>query len=327
MKKVRINQVGYKPSAVKYAVFADLDADDRSFSVVDEAGNRVFEGDIPAGAKSVMSGEVNAIGDFSALTTAGRYKLVTSKGEESYEFTIAEDVFDSCLESLVKMLYLQRCGVELTEEEAGEYAHPVCHRGLTVINGTDIEIDVTGGWHDAGDYGRYIVSGAKTVVDLFMAHELGVAKALDEAKFEVDWFFKMQDEVTGGVYHKVTCESFPGFVMPEDETDKLVVCPISNTATGDFAAIMAMAASIYKDIDSAYADRCLQAAKRAYDYLVVHQDDPGFKNPANVVTGEYPDNNCFDEFMWASVELYKVTCDEKYFATIESSYKKVDKLT
>ena len=29
----------------------------------------------------------------------------------------------------------------------------------------------TGGWHDAGDYGRYIVAGTKTVMDLLLAYK------------------------------------------------------------------------------------------------------------------------------------------------------------
>ena len=56
----------------------------------------------------------------------------------------------------------------------------------------------------------------------------------------------MQDD-NGGVYHKVTCDVFPETVMPEKETAQLIACPISNTATGDFTAVMAKASVCIKN--------------------------------------------------------------------------------
>ena len=60
---------------------------------------------------------------------------------------------------------------------------------------------------------------------------------------------KMQDSETGGVHHKVSCENFPGYVMPENETDELIVTPVSTTATADFCAAMAMAYEYYQNVD------------------------------------------------------------------------------
>ena len=37
---------------------------------------------------------------------------------ESYEFKIADDVYDDIFNDIVKMLYLQRCGSELDLEHA-----------------------------------------------------------------------------------------------------------------------------------------------------------------------------------------------------------------
>ena len=76
----------------------------------------------------------------------------------------------------------------------------------------------------------------------------------------------MQSE-NGGVYHKVTCANFPGYVMPEYETDQLIVTPVSSTATADFCASMAMAYEFYLDVDAAFAQECLAAAERAWGYL------------------------------------------------------------
>ena len=71
----------------------------------------------------------------------------------------------------------------------------------------------------------------------------------------------------GGVYHKVTCENFPGYVAPQEETAPLIVTPVSTTATADFCASMALAYEFYKDIDSDFAKDCLNRAELAWSYL------------------------------------------------------------
>ena len=326
---IRINQAGYLPNAVKTAVIADLDAD--SFTVVRSPhGGVVYEGTLSAPVENASSGEVNRIADFSALSMVGNYQIVTSDGTVSFEFPVSRKAYDKLLQETMKMLYLQRCGAELDEEHAGIYAHPVCHSDLALVYGTDRRIDVSGGWHDAGDYGRYVVSGAKAAADLLLSWEMnpalidavgipesgdGVDDRLQEARFELDWMLKMQAE-NGGVYHKVTGRNFPGFVKPQDETEELILSPVSVTATGDFAGVLALGARVFAesgspelaDLSASYT----AAAERAWDYLEEHRNDPGFTNPADIVTGEYPDGKSGDERFWAAAELARVTGKEIY---------------
>lgn len=340
--KIKINQVGYKPDELKTVLFSDLDAD--SFQVVNVDNDEVaFEGEIGKAKHNEGADEDVSTADFSDLTKEGTYKIVAGD-EESYEFVISKDPFSDSFNSLMNMFYLQRCGMELTEEYAGTFNHPACHTGDGKLYGSSTMVEVTGGWHDAGDYGRYTVAGAKAVADLLLAYEAnpdafsdsmnipesgnGVSDVLDEAKYELDWMLKMQKEETGGVRHKVTCEVFPETVMPEEETDQLVVCSVSPAATGDFAAVMAMASRIYGASNKAeykeFADTCLEASKKAYDYLADNLNKDGFKNPTGVVTGEYPDGVCIDEFFWAAAELFKTTGDKKYVKAIK---EKTDDLT
>lgn len=351
--KVKVNQIGYEKDATKVAVFADLAEGDNSFTVVNvDSGEVAFEGDISTPVKNYAADEMNSTGDFSALTEAGTYKVVTGKGEESYEFAIGDDVYDTSFKDVVRMLYLQRCGCELSSDLAGDFAHPVCHNTEATIYGTNEKIDVSGGWHDAGDYGRYVVPGAKTVADLLLAFEKdvkvagtidvevigddcgipesgdGISDALQEAKYELDWMLKMQDPATGGVYHKVTCAVFPETVMPQDETDELIVAPLSKVATADFAAVMAMAGRVYSEYGegeyAAFGNTCLEAAKKAWAYALENKDTRGFKNPTDIVTGEYPDGNSKDEYFWAGMELYKATGDVSYLEGAKEAYEKVE---
>lgn len=325
---VQIDQIGYLPGDAKIAVFRG-DAIGDSFTVKNADGDVVCEGKQTAAKENADTGEKESTGDFSEVKDAGEYVVVGANEAESYSFVVGDDVYDAAFNDTVKMLYMQRCGVELGKDSAGDFAHGVCHSSEATIFGTDKKADVSGGWHDAGDYGRYVVSGAKTVADILLAYEAypesfgdeagipesgnGVADILDEAKYELDWMFKMQDSATGGVYHKVTCTNFPGIVMPEGETEELVVAPISHTATGTYAATMAMAARVYKDVDSAFADKCLAAAKEAVAYMEANPDNgEGFKNPTEIVTGEYPDANDADERLWMYAELFKTTGDIAY---------------
>lgn len=325
-KEINLNQIGYLPGASKVAVL-NGDAIAATAAVVDAAtGDKVYEGSAEPAAFNEATGRDEARFDFSSLTTPGTYKVVSGEFE-SFEFRIADKIYDEAFDATLRMFYLQRCGVELEGSLAGVYAHPECHTGEATIYGTDETIDVSGGWHDAGDYGKYVVSGAKAAADLMLAYELypnafdddlgipesgnGIPDVLDEVRFEMDWLFKMQAP-DGGVYHKVTCANFPGFVMPEEETEELIVTPVSTTATGDFAAVMAMASYIYADIDPEFAAKCLDAAILASEYLDAHKSFEGAVNPDGIVTGEYPDTNDVDERLWCYAELFKATGDAKY---------------
>lgn len=328
---ILINQVGYQPHDSKLATFRG-DQIGKEFDVIDTTnGEVVFTGTISEPVFNDASQENVATGDFSALSAPGSYKIESEGCKESYEFEIAQDVYKNLLTDSVRMLYLQRCGTALEEKLAGEFAHPVCHNEKAKHYKTGEMMDVSGGWHDAGDYGRYVAPGAKAAADLLLAYEMnpsvftddtnipesgnGVPDVLDEARYELEWMMKMQDQ-TGGVYHKVTCANFPGTVMPQDETEQLLIMPVSNTATGDFAAVMAIAARVYETVDEDFASKCLEVSKKAAQYLQENIDRGGFANPTDIATGEYPDKNDEDELLWALAELYKTTKDAIYENTL-----------
>ncbi len=330
--QVKVNQIGYKPDDAKTVVVTS--GDDTKFKIVKaDTEETVYIGEYGALAFDAALGSNVKQGDFSDFKSPGKYKIISSPSGASYEFEIGDGLYDDIYKDVILMLYNQRCGTALDSAISGDFAHEACHMQEAVIYGdaSGKKVDVSGGWHDAGDYGRYVVSGAKTVQDLFLAYEdygydaddvgipesgNGVPDLLDEAKYELDWMLKMQDETSGGVYHKVTALVFPETVLAVDETAEMVLAPISYTATGDFAAIMAKASVLYKDIDSDFADTCLEAAKKAYSYLEANPDMKGYTNPEEIVTGEYPDSGKADEYLWAAAELYIATGDNSYVDAI-----------
>ena len=222
---------------------------------------------------------------------------------------------------------MQRCGCDIEDEKFG---HKACHTEKATIYGTTDTIDVSGGWHDAGDYGRYTVAAAKAVADLLYAYDanpelftddLGIPESgnnvpdiLDEVRYELEWMLKMQ-AADGGVYHKVSCATFPGFIMPEKETGELIVTPVSSTATADFVASMAMAYEFYQGVDEAFAKKCLAAAEKSWAYLEANPDF-NFKNPKDISTGDYGDKTDKDERYWAACQMYRATGDGKYLSGV-----------
>ncbi|MNJ48718.1 Endoglucanase D precursor [compost metagenome] len=136
---------------------------------------------------------------------------------------------------------------------------------------------------------------------------------LHECRYELEWMLRMQDSETGGLFHKLTTLNFPGpDVMPEDDTADLYLTPVSATATGCFAGAMAMAARIYAPYDASFAADCVKAAERAWTWLEHHPEYPGFRNPPEIFTGEYGDEQDMDERYWAAAELYRTTGESRY---------------
>lgn len=300
----RVNQVGWRPDDKKIA-FIKVDKDGLKFDVLDSKKAVVFSGKLGAPVRDEQSHEYVAKADFTKFKTPGVY-TVSVDGNESFPFTIGEKIYDDVLDSATRFFYLSRCGQEVVDDTFG---HGPCHTGEARIHGTNDYAYANGGWHDAGDYGRYVGPGAKAAIDLLQARDVNggdfsKTPILDEVAYELDWMLKMQRE-DGGVYHKITCLKFPPFVMPQFETEKLFICPVSTAATADFAAAMAIASSHYPD--SAYLD----AAKKAWAYLEQNDNAP-FSNPNMVETGAYPDSSDVDERYFAAVALRLATGDEKY---------------
>lgn len=345
--KIKLNQVGFLPNQKKEAVFVgnageldarfyvyNVDTDEMAFS-----GKTKYIELIGVNTKSM---EYVGVGDFSALTTPGKYKLITNYYcGESYEFEIydqyAGSEYENLNNDLVMMLYRQRCG-EVLGADGDKFAHDACHQEEATILGTSTKVDVSGGWHDAGDFGKYVVAGAQTVADLLMTYErygdvfyydsyvtgtdASMPDILEEAMYELDWMLKMQAP-NGEVYHKVTSMNFPdGNVAPIDDHSALVISPTSYAATADFAAVMARAAVILYDLGfTSKSTEYENAATAAYAALE-NMDMESFKNPEGVSTGEYPDAELYDELAWASIEMFGLTFDSKYYNAYKANYTK-----
>ena len=99
------------------------------------------------------------------------------------------------------------------------------------------------------------------------------------------------------------------------------------TSTGDFVGAMALAYSIYQDIDPEFAQRCLDAAKLSWDYLQSATLSV-YTNPEGFSAGQYSDDNDTDERYLASAALYAATGEQKYLDSVKTIFQaSTDQLT
>lgn len=327
--RIYVNQAGYRTDDEKYAVFTFPAS---FFTVVDENGRSYFSGvPVPTGFDEA-SGENLRRADFSELKLPGKYRIQAGADCSMY-FSIDENVYQPCFDSCMKAFYYQRCGCELTERYAGMWKHGKCHCGTAVLwENQKISLDVSGGWHDAGDYGRYVTAAAAALAHLFYGYKMypevfirqdidipgkpsDMPDVLIECRYELEWLMKMQ-RFDGAVWHKVTSMKHAGFVMPEDDREQLYVMPVSSNATADFAAVTALASTIYRKFDSHFADMLMKCSEAAYGWLEKYPHFIGFKNPKGCGTGEYGENDDRDNRFWAAAELFCATSEEKYYSNM-----------
>ena len=244
-------------------------------------------------------------------------------------------------------MYLWRCGAAVSATyRSNTFAHDICHTNdawLDAVGGGHTQKDGTEGWHDAGDYNKYVVNAGVAVGTLFRAWEdfgptirripLQMPESggalpdfLAEVKWEMDWVLKMQAP-DGSVYHKLTTHKFGNFVPPEEETTERYFTPWGSEATADFVGMTAQAARIFRPYDPAYSDRCLQAAWKSYAFLKAH---PGY-HPADQTgfhTGNYevnqPDRRLDripNNRLWSAAELWETTGSSEVLRDLENNIR------
>jgi len=324
--------VGYRPGDPKLALVA---AGRGPFSVrrVD-GGPPAFEGTAGSPApQDPASGDRVATLDFTGLRAPGEYVVTAGDGLTSPSFRIGETVYIEALKTVLRSFTYQRCGSAITD--GSPFAHPACHLvDAQELGHPGTRRDVTGGWHDAGDYGKYVPAAGITLWHLGMIQALGQSlmgadvlpprsgapALLDEMRWELDWLLKMQRD-DGAVHHKVAPARWTGDRAPQDDHEPRYLHEVSSAATADTAAATAQAARLFESTDPAYARRLLGAAEAAWRWLEQHPaivPAGGFKNPPGHEDGggAYDDDDDRDERFWAATELWRTTGSPRYRAAV-----------
>ena len=340
---IKLNQIGYKPSAEKLAVIPAVAA--TTFTVTNTSNNSVvLTGNLSAAQTWAPAEESVKLADFSSITAVGEYTLTVAGIGKSASFKIATNAYDALNAGAIKAFYFNRASTALLETHAGVYKRAAGHPGTkvyihksaaTVARREGTIVSAPKGWYDAGDYNLYIVNSGISTYTVLAAYEHhanyfktqnlnipesadAVPDILNEAMWNLEWMLAMQDPNDGGVYHKLTSKTFSGMVMPEADTSDRFMVQKATAATLDFAAVMATASRIYAPYESSYpglSTKMLNAAKSAYQWA---KANPAiyYEQPSDVSTGAYGDDDVKDEFAWAAAELYITTKDNAYYTDL-----------
>lgn len=172
--------------------------------------------------------------DFSDLKEEGVYFLEIPNTElRSQLFSIGS--YPSWQEDVVSFIRTQRCGFNpLTEE----YCHQEDGLSFFGIWSDSTKIDASGGWHDAGDQLKYLITSSNTTARLLMTFQMKpesfidqvngqglegkneLPDILDEAKWGLEWILKLHPG-PNELYHQVADDrDHRGFKLPhEDNAD------------------------------------------------------------------------------------------------------------
>lgn len=343
---IKLNQVGYLPQASKLALVPAVPGAGDAFTVVAaDGGQVVLQGRLGRPAAWAPSGDTVRLADVSALRTPGSYRLRAAGQPDSDVFTVGAGAYRALDAAALKAFYFNRSGTALAPRHAGAYARPAGHPDDRVLVHASAAsatrpagsvLAAPRGWYDAGDYNKYIASSAISTYTLLAAYEhfpqwftgldAGIPESgdavpdiLDEAMWNLDWMLAMQDPDDGGVYHKLSNLRFDAMVLPHQamREPRYVLAKSTSAALG-FAATMATASRVlaaYEQRWPGLSARTLAAAERAWAWAQAHPVVL-FKNPPDVLTGEYGDSRLEDEFAWAAAELFITTGKDGYYRAL-----------
>ncbi|MEV7629153.1 glycoside hydrolase family 9 protein [Actinoplanes sp. NPDC089786] len=337
---VRVNQAGYLPYGPKNATLVTESTTPATWEL--RRGRAIVaNGRTKPRGVDVSSGQnVHSI-DFSRFQGRGIGFTLTAGGFTSRPFTIDPSAYDRLSTDALKLYYTQRSGVEIRSDLRPGYARPAGHVDVPPNQGDgnvpcqpgvcDYRLDVTGGWYDAGDHGKYVVNGGISAWQLMNQYETGASRArslaipesgdgvpdlLDEVRWELDFMLAMQvpagQPLAGMVHHKIHDRNWTGLPLwPHLDPELRELHPVSTAATLNLAATAAQAARLYGRFDRPFAARSLAAARTAFAAAVANPDRLA-SDQDGVGGGTYSDAQVGDEFYWAAAELYLTTGEQQY---------------
>lgn len=362
---ISMNQVGYFTKGKKLASLAGFASEGLPWSLVDaKGGAEAARGVTAPGTFDFLSGDMLHVADFSSYTKEGEYYLVID-GIRGPAFRIADDILDGLCADSLKYFYRSRSGIELKSEYAGKtWARPAGHLSdakVAAFDGKDAQgrkwdgyglfVNGSGGWYDAGDFGKYVVNGGISAWTLQNAYERYPSRfkdgqaaipesgnscpdILDEARWELEFMLNMQipegNALAGMCFHKLhdrVWAAMPSDIPAQYDNNlerkdgsargRFAYEP-TTAATLNLAACAAQAARLWPSMDPAFAGRCLAAAKAAYEAARAHPDLLAGNVPGDG-GGNYEDSVVSDEFFWAAAELYAATGGAEYLQDLKSS--------
>ena len=369
---IKVNQVGYTCNGNKNAKvscfkkFGSLNG--KRFEIVNQETEEVVFSDVLSDATTdtKISGEDIYEINFNSVTQQGTYYIripdanlnvsaLTPRDKEnnlktdtliSVTFKIGDDIYNEMLSDMSKYYYYQRQGLDLQEKYAQQFARENLHpNDISVKRWSDRNnlsaetFDVSQGWYDAGDYGKYVSPAATSVENLLLAYELfpqefkkinpnipetdktsdlysNAPAILSEIKWELDMLLKLEHSNKDGsfyvaanykdgtMYIEDTLYSTSDYNSSAKETDLR-----SHLATVDMSAMLAHAYIVYKDIPeySDFAEQCLETSIRAWNWANNPVNEKHMSIGAGNRTYTFTQEDLDRSMYWAAGTLFRAS--------------------
>jgi hypothetical protein len=298
---IRANQIGYLPGDPKIAILSSDAPLAGTFRVGD------FKADIGPDAGAWGPFKHNYRLDFGSHRRPGRY-TVAFGDVKSRPFVIGQDAYKDVPEKLLQFMRLQRCGHNPVTGKK-------CHQQDAIDVVTNQRVNLTGGWHDAGDRIKHMITTSYCVAALYLAG------ATDEARYGAEFLQKIHPDPKT-IYVQIADDrdhlppdklwhddqsdygwgpggprsAWPATGQPEGPKHKNKSSGLASLA-GRTAAAMTLAGKLDKA-------RSLYALARS---------KPGCAMSVPVRAPYYYGESTYhDDLEWAAIELYLATRDGQY---------------
>ncbi len=201
-------------------------------------------------------------------------------------------------------------------------------------DGTDSDLDLTGGYYDAGDHVKFGLPLASSLTLLAwggIEYPEGYQATgqrpflLDAVRWGTDWLLKASPQpnvLYGQVGNGSADHSFWG--PPEKMTMarpsyRLDASKPGSEVAGEAAAALAAAHLLFKNEDPAYAARLLERARSLFAFADTYRGSyvssiPDARNYYDSYSGY------FDELIWGATWLYRATGETSYLTKAESLF-------
>ncbi len=311
---LRLNQIGFLPrSRKRFALPISAGASAQGFEILSESGHVVFTGTMAPERFDLgaTTGEIVRTGDFSAFHRKGLYRLRAGP-TVSHPCHIDDRVYTPLLHDAARCFHLIRANTDIDDATTGikVAAGHLSERSLMVAGQAR---DLTGGWYNAGDFGKYTHMAALSVSHMLRLYELRPATAgltldipalypeplpdlLQLARWGLEWLLKMQND-DGSVLHKV--DSQPALTWgywPVDDPNPRKAMAASSIDAGVFTGVMVHAGRVFAHIHPVFSQRCTSAARKAWAWLSQHPD-------LAHTDAYYLDPDARQEIVWAMCEM------------------------
>ncbi|MCK4881045.1 MAG: glycoside hydrolase family 9 protein, partial [Bacteroidales bacterium] len=232
---IRINQVGYLADEQKSAILFSTGPVREKYAVIHAESGEVIYSVRPKRCEAEGWGAFDYYYtfDFTRVIEPGSYLLEGERsGSQSGQFEISDQAYDHLQEELLGFMRQQRCGYNPTLDM-------VCHqhdgRSFYGPMPDSTYVDVSGGWHDAGDQLKYLITGSYATAHMLLAYELypqrfsdrtnalgqpgtnGIPDLLDEARWGLEWIHKLHPAPDQLVHQVADDRDHVGWKMPDQD--------------------------------------------------------------------------------------------------------------